>query len=136
MKIYETTVTTQNFGSRILVILRGDEQDINETFNSFYNWCGADGSLDINSYPFGAIGVFWTNERNLRRYWQNRFLLLNPQVQDVGVYESRNDDANLFVHMNYKEMRDNSENFINFNKNYASDEHSIGDQKTHSVSHS
>lgn len=128
MKIYNTKLTMQNFGSAFLVILRGTVEDVNETFNSFYNLCGVSerAQIDISENATDAVGTFWTTDALLRRYWANRFLAMNPSVKEKVVYAGIHEDANLFIISNINEMRKNSEAFMNFDKNYFEEPHSLG----------
>ena len=126
MKIYNTDLTTQNFGSALLVILRGTTENVNETFNSFFNLGGANGEIDISENSANTVGTFWTSKPLLCRYWQNRFLALNTDANDKKVYANQDEDANLFVEMNIKEMLQNSEAFMNFDKNYFEEGYSVG----------
>jgi hypothetical protein len=128
MKIYETKLSSQNLGSSTLIILRGTVSAINETFNSFYNLSGTSegAKIDINDNGENSIGTFWTTEALMRRYWQNRFLYLNPNIKDKLVYNNECEDANLYVSMNIAEMRQHPEAFMNFDKSYLNDGYQMG----------
>ena len=129
MKLYNTNLTFQNFGSSWLIILRGAVEDINQSFNSFFNLNGANGSIDItdNNPP---VGVFWSNEKAINRYWQNRFLLLNPSYNDELVYQGKDLEANIYVEKMITEMRQNQEVFVTFNNKYILDEHQTFAQRS------
>lgn len=67
-------ISYQNFGSVWLVILRGKEQDIEATFNGFFNFGATNGDLDFHDGEH-TIGTFWTKEENLR--WAFATIRLN-----------------------------------------------------------
>jgi hypothetical protein len=82
--------------------------------------------IDINDNGENSIGTFWTTEALMRRYWQNRFLYLNPNIKDKLVYNNECEDANLYVSMNIAEMRQHPEVFMNFDKSYLNDGYQMG----------
>lgn len=140
MKFYNTELTLQNFGSAYLIILRGKLQDVKESFNSFFNWGGVsqNGSLDISESAEGAIGVFWTNDNYLRRYWLNRFTLLNADIPENTVYSVEfngkgepvytvtSDLAVTYIGEQIALMRQDQEKFMTFDKTYFTDGYSMG----------
>ena len=126
MKHYNTKLTLQNLGSGLLVILRGKKEDIEESFNSFYNLCGANGKLEISEFASSAIGLFWTDKELLCRYWQNRFINANRDCNDSKVYSGKNIKANAFVQENISLMRESAEAFMSFHNKHTPVEHGIG----------
>jgi hypothetical protein len=138
MKIYNTNVNLQNFGTAFLVIIRGKLQDVKETFNSFYNWGATSGQLDLSENAVEATGIFWTNDANLRRYWTNRFSLANPQIEDKVIYgveltSKFNGDFTFtyqpaidYVNTQMEEFRKSSEKFMTFDKSYLQGEYKMG----------
>lgn len=115
----------QNFGSRWLIILRGKMEDIEETFNSFYNLGGANSKIDITENCDNTIGVFWSNLENITHYWQNRFLLQNASIHYQKVYAGKNKDANMYVNNQIIEMKNNQEIFMTFDNKYITESHQI-----------
>lgn len=140
MKFYNTNLTLQNFGSAYLLILRGTTKDIKEGFNSFFNWGGvsSNATIDLTENPNESIGVFWSNERALIRYWLNRYLIAHPERNEKTIfavelnergepnYEILDGDAMEFIANQIAEMRSNSEKFMTFTKSYVPAEHGIG----------
>ena len=119
MKLYNTNLTLQNLGSSLLVILRGTQNDVNETFNSFYNYMGAGGkdgggSIEITGDKDNSLGVFWTNEKQLIRYWANQFANRNPKENLKEIFELIHVGANTFIEEKINEMFDSPEKFLTF----------------------
>jgi hypothetical protein len=108
MKIYHTKLTTQNLGSSILIILRGNIEDIKETFNSLYNWGACNGSL---SYPTQNVGVCWVTRASLARYWRNIF---------INNHLDKEKELLAFVEQKIEEMLEESEAFMDFSKKVVS----------------
>jgi hypothetical protein len=128
MKIYQTDVNMQNLGSSFLIILRGKAEDIQQTFNSFYNLCGVNegAKLEVNDGAAIAIGTFWTNAALLRRYWQNRWILSHPNCKENKVYGEQDGAANEFVKSTILEMRKSAEAFMRFDGESSHDSYQIG----------
>jgi hypothetical protein len=94
--------------------------------------------MDVSENAACAIGVFWTNENCLRRYWLNRFLMLNPNLSEdtiftmefnsngEPVYEIVDAAASTYITDNISQMRNSPEKFITFDKSYFGNEHSFG----------
>lgn len=117
----------QNFGSSFRVFLRGSLEDVNEAFNSFYNLSGLSerSEPEISEIGNESILLFWTNNAWLTRYWQNRFLGMNPNIKAKEVYAGKISDANTYVAHNLKAMRLSPEGFYS-SGSYISDAHSFG----------
>lgn len=126
MKHYNSTMTLQNFGSALLIILRGKTEDVKQSFYSFFNYHGANGELDLSEIASGAVGVFWTNDASLRRYWYNRFCLAHPALDSRRVKEGKNKKANQYVEAQILAMRSDSEAFMSFDNRYIPDELPLG----------
>jgi hypothetical protein len=83
MKIYNTDVSYQSLGENLLIILRGNEKDIEETYNGFYNF-GATAdrprrkdSWDEDSHlEYGThnrdVATFMSSVSGMHRYFKNR----------------------------------------------------------------
>lgn len=64
MIIYENTpveVSYQNFGSSYLIILTGEECDIESTFNGLYNFGATNGQLRYRD-ACHSVATFWSSE--------------------------------------------------------------------------
>ena len=66
--------TYQNFGSAWLGILRGPTESIQEAFNGLYNLAATNGEFEFGDH-LETIGVFWTEWRQMRRYFFNRYYM-------------------------------------------------------------
>jgi hypothetical protein len=138
MNIYKSQINMQNFGSALLIILRGKLQDVNETFNSLYNLSGTNGDIDISENGSDTVGVFWTNESLLQRYWLNRFASENQHLTSTQIYgyevDGQSEDeynvTNLdvikYIERKLSEMRENAEAFMTFDNRYMPVEHGVG----------
>ena len=118
MKIYNTEVSYQNFGTSWLIILKGAEKDIEESYNSFYNFCasGIEPNLDWRD---GAktVATFWSNETRMKDYFKNIFEICREGLETETV---------AFVDKNLAELRNSPESFWDFRKHYMPDVHETG----------
>jgi hypothetical protein len=77
MKLYPSIgvgLTFQSCGSGWLGILRGPTEQIELAFNGLYNLRGTNGKLEYQDH-LRMVATFWTNERNMRRFFFNYFYL-------------------------------------------------------------
>lgn len=119
-RLYESCpvdISYQNFGTAWLVILRGKEEDIESTFNGFYNFSGTNGELDFHTADH-TIATFWSKEENLM--WAFATIRLNHYLLK-GRGEKSKGKGNTFWYRACKaagimiqRLRQRSESFINY----------------------
>jgi len=83
--------TYQNLGSNWLVILNGNEEDIELAFNSFWNHGATSGSLEYNSL---TNATFWTTPDKMRKYFFNRLRHISVSLEQEEYFNRR---AGLFM---------------------------------------
>jgi hypothetical protein len=87
----KANATYQNLGTNWLVILNGNEEDIELAFNSFYNHGATSGKLEWNS-TFNA--TFWSTPKKMRTYFFNRLRHISISLEQENFFNRR---AGLFI---------------------------------------
>lgn len=70
-KVYshlDVECSLQLYGSTWRVILRGSQQQIKDTFNGIWNFCGSSGELEFTD-QWGTIATFWSSEKQMRKFF-------------------------------------------------------------------
>jgi hypothetical protein len=117
MKLYKTEVTYQNFGTSWLIIIKGKEDDIEQTYNSLYNWqaTGMHPHLDYRDAA-RTVATCWTNQGNWIRYCANIFELRHDTKKGLFLY----------VREQLRELKNSQESFWDFRREYEPDIYSNG----------
>ena len=121
MRIYPNTnvdLTYQNGGTVWLVILRGAKQDIEQVFNGLWNLGATGGELDWEDFKDdngNDIAVFWSNHKNMYKFFFNLFFFRNADNYKgikYGVFPACYEFADSQIEL----LQSNPVQFRNFNK--------------------
>jgi hypothetical protein len=82
----KANVSYQNLGTNWLVILNGNENDVELAFNSFYNHGATSGELDWNA-TYNA--TFWSTPAKMRTYFFNRMRHISLSIEQEEAIEAR-----------------------------------------------
>lgn len=93
MKVYKNLdceLTIQSYGSTWLVILRGKEQDIRDTFNGLYNFKATNGKHIDFTNASKTIAKFWSSEKQMRKFFQLLYYFRTP-LENFTQYKGQKD---------------------------------------------
>jgi hypothetical protein len=124
MKLFSTLdveLRYQNFGSTWVGILRGRTEQIEQAFLSLWNLRATSGELEFYNHS-QTVGVFWTDEKSMRRYFFNREYL-KCRAQERGFIRWCLAQA----HVKLDELRGAAhESFMDFSEHFETDDFSVG----------
>lgn len=95
MKLYNTDLTFQNYGTAWFLVIRGSETDIEETFNALINFGGVShrGTLNVAleyQNESHTLATCWSSEKKMRQffafqYWLRHSLPPNHKMTEAFV---------------------------------------------------
>jgi hypothetical protein len=89
MKVYDTlnvSLSFQNCGSVWLMILRGNEADIELAYNGLYNFGATGGKvLDYTDHT-KTTAKFWSNEERMYKFFYSRYMLAHNKQKAARIF--------------------------------------------------
>lgn len=116
----------QNFGSSWLMILRGATEEIELAFNGLFNFCATNGELTYCDH-LQTVATFWSSEEAMDKFFFEKcfnYRCLNSL--DKGVRGGSANAADTFAIEQMAELREETEEFLNFQNSFMPATYSLG----------